>query len=125
MSEARVTQLVAPTDGLFVVATAPAGWYEIDDTTRRWFDGRDWTDYYAPILRLVPAIDPERASGMELDSDLDPDMQPRPVVWPTGPNNGLHLVMAIMTLGLWLPVWGVVASVALVRGFFTRSLHAN
>lgn len=73
------------TAGLFVVASAPAGWYDINEDTRRWFDGRSWTDHYAPIVRLVPDIDPQ------------------PV--PVRTNHGFHAIMVIMTLGAWMPVW--------------------
>ena len=81
------------TDGLFVVASAPAGWYDIDDTVRRWFDGRRWTDHYAPILNLVP--------------DLEPVSR--------GPNHGFHVIMVIMTIGAWAPVWLTVSACRIVQ----------
>ncbi len=85
----------APTDGLFVVASAPAGWYEVDEQTRRWFDGRRWTDHYAPVLRLVP------------------EFEPVPTHHTT--NHGFHLIMLIMTIGAWAPVWVTVTVCNVVR----------
>ena len=83
------------TNGLFVVASAPAGWYDIDDSTRRWFDGRGWTDHYAPILILVP------------DTDS--------VAEQSSTNHGFHAIMVIMTLGVWAPVWLAVGTSNFVR----------
>ena len=81
------------TDGLYIVASAPAGWYDIDDAIRRWFDGRCWTDHYAPILNLEP--------------DLKPVSR--------GPNHGFHVIMVIMTLGAWAPVWLTVGACRIVQ----------
>ena len=82
-------------DGLFVVASAPAGWYDIDEVNRRWFDGRGWTDHYAPILKLAPDIGGTALRG--------------------GTNHGFHAIMVIMTLGVWAPVWLTVGCCNLTR----------
>lgn len=95
MSNAVAIASLPSTDGLFIVASAPAGWYEVDEGIRRWFDGRQWTDHYAPVLSLVSSYDPVRTN------------------YPT--LHGLHLMMAIMTLGAWLPVWVAVATVNAIR----------
>lgn len=87
----------APTDGLFVVAAAPAGWYDVADDVRRWFDGRRWTDHYAPKLTLVPELEPE------------------PVRLHRRTDHGLHAILVVMTLGAWTPVWAGVALVNSVR----------
>ncbi len=103
MSAVTADYATASTDGLFVVAHAPAGWYDIDDGRRRWFDGREWTEHYAPILTLV-------------DVDYSqPEVEPVPTV-----THGLHLVMAIMTLGAWMPVWGVLALRRVILELRTR-----
>ena len=81
------------TNELFVVASAPAGWYDIDDAIRRWFDGRHWTEHYAPILNRVP--------------DLKPVSR--------GPNHGFHVIMVIMTIGAWAPVWLTVGACRIVQ----------
>ena len=83
------------TEELFVVAAAPAGWYEVGDGLRRWFDGRQWTDHYAPVLSLVSTDNLVRTNH------------------PT--NHGFHLIMAIMTLGAWTLVWAVVAACNIIR----------
>lgn len=94
------------TDGLFVVASAPAGWYDIDENTRRWFDGRGWTDHYAPILKLVP--------------DLDP------VPLHLSTNHGFHAIMVIMTLGVWVPIWLTVGTCNVIRSLErSRSVTAR
>lgn len=89
------TDLIGLTHGLFVVASAPAGWYDIDKVTRRWFDGRGWTDHYAPILRLVPDIGE--------------------VTLHIRTNHGFHVIMVIMTLGAWAPIWVTVGVCNSVR----------
>jgi hypothetical protein len=91
-------------DGLFVVAAAPAAWYETGDGRRRWFDGRQWTDHYAPMLTLVPTPD-------------------APVHTHHSTAHGFHLIMAIMTLGAWLPVWAVVTVCNVIRS--AEPLHAR
>lgn len=91
------------TEGLFIIAIAPAGWYEIGGGTRRWFDGRQWTDYYAPVLVLLP----------ESDHLAESEASSLPV--PLQVNHGFHLIMTIMTLCAWLPVWGVMTAVGAIR----------
>lgn len=33
----------------------PAGWYDDGQGRLRWWDGRTWTDAYAPVVQMVPA----------------------------------------------------------------------
>lgn len=91
------------TAGLFVVATAPAGWYQVNDQARRWFDGHRWTEYYAPVITRVISqrFVSDRGAG-----DI-----------------GLNVMMVIMTLGMWLPVWGVLAAVRGIRHRHFRRLR--
>lgn len=104
MMKKDAMQALASTEGLFVVASAPAGWYEVSEESRRWFDGRSWTDHYAPVTSRP--VSPEPALAI-----------PDPVVVVASradargtrhPNHGFHLIMIIMTLGVWMPVWAVV-----------------
>lgn len=95
MTNAEVLGTMASTDGLFVVASAPAGWYEVGDGTRRWFDGRQWTSHYAPPPRV------------DLESGLVRSRHPI--------NHGFHAIMLIMTIGVWMPVWAIVVAYAAVR----------
>ena len=69
------------------VASAPAGWYEIGFGRRRWFDGHGWTDHYA----VVP---PETAVATARRIPAD---------------HGFHLIMTVMTMCAWLPVWVLAA----------------
>lgn len=63
----------------------PPGWYPHDMTRQRYWDGSSWTDHFAPL--------------------------PAAVVVSTGTrtNHVFHLLMTLITLGLWLPVWFIVA----------------
>ena len=91
-------------DGLFVVASAPAGWYEVGDGfRRRWFDGRSWTDYYAPIL--TPAT-----------LDVAPTRE------RVHTQHGFHAIMTVMTLGMWLPLWAAVTVCNALRTTATESI---
>lgn len=66
----------------------PAGWYPFDATRQRYWDGTAWTDNYAPAVT-----------------------QPAVVVVPgrRGTNHAFHLIMSIVTIGLWIPVWIIVS----------------
>lgn len=75
------------------VASAPAGWYDIGLGRRRWFDGRKWTDHYAPMP-------PEAASASPRRHPAD---------------HGFHLIMTVMTLCAWLPVWALAAGWSAAR----------
>ena len=67
------------------VAFAPAGWYDIGFGRRRWFDGRGWTDHYAPMPTETAAVSARRNPA----------------------DHGFHLIMTVMTLCAWLPVWAI------------------
>ncbi|HEV7957277.1 MAG: hypothetical protein JWL94_2131 [Microbacteriaceae bacterium] len=88
------TEMTGSLEGLFVVASAPAGWYEVAGGSRRWFDGRQWTSYYAP-----------------LESRPDAEVGAR----RHQTNHGFHLIMIVMTLGVWLPVWAIMLTKNVVR----------
>ncbi|GAB3134465.1 DUF2510 domain-containing protein [Marisediminicola antarctica] len=83
----------ATTTTFAAVASAPAGWYDIGSGRRRWFDGRGWTDHYAPMP-------PETAAASSRRTPAD---------------HGFHLIMTVMTLCAWLPVWGIAAGWSAAR----------
>lgn len=63
----------------------PAGWYHDTGSGRmRWWDGNGWTERFAP----TPVV-----------------------VVNKGTNHILHLLLSIVTAGLWIPVWVIVSIV--------------
>lgn len=96
MAQASAHHVEPSLEGLVVVAAAPAGWYETGDGRRRWFDGRQWTDHYAPVLTLVTPLE-------------------APLLTHHSTGHGFHLIMALMTIGAWLPVWAVVTVCNVIR----------
>jgi len=83
-----------PTD-----AQASPGWYPYGDGTTRWWTGVNWV-----------------ASSILQDNGPRPaasEPQPRMafVVPPQRApmNHTFHLIMSLITLGLWLPVWALIA----------------
>lgn len=90
MSDTPVAVPSAATSTATAVASAPAGWYDIGSGRRRWFDGRGWTDHYAPA--------PPEAAARRHPAD-----------------HGFHLIMTVMTLCAWLPVWAIVVGWSAAR----------
>jgi hypothetical protein len=80
--------------------TAPVpGWYPDPSGApgQRYFDGRQWT-YPAPPPAPPPSIVINNHVGART-----------PLVVSAGPNHALHLVLTLLTCGMWLPVWLIVA----------------
>lgn len=67
----------------------PAGWYTVGDGRELWWDGHEWV--------VTAAMVPHQ-----------PQMITRSAT-PT--NHVLHLVLTLVTCGLWAPVWAVMAIV--------------
>lgn len=67
----------------------PAGWYTVADGRTLWWDGHRWT--------IVPepgqAVQPTRAVTSV----------------PVQTSHTFHLILTLVTCGLWAPVWAVVA----------------
>lgn len=68
--------------------TAAAGWY-VRGHQQQWWDGANWTEHFAPLAQAAQAV-------------------PVVVVGTHKTSHGFHLIMSIITLGLWIPVWIIV-----------------
>lgn len=67
------------------MGAAEPGWYPVQGGQRYW-DGQAWTDHIAPAAQPVTiAVDPFRT------------------------NHVLHLLLTVLTFGLWAPVWAFIA----------------
>lgn len=90
----------------------PAGWYPDPENTSgyrygglpsmRYFDGTQWTEHRAPIQRTQ-----QQQRFPQQPIFVQQNMVAPPVVVRSGSSSmaGLHLVLTILTCGLWLPVW--------------------
>lgn len=74
--------------------TTPAGWYDDGSGRQRYWDGAQWTEHFAPIASPVQVV------------TNTPVVVERGKVYKT--SHGFHLIMSLITLGMWIPVWIVV-----------------
>ncbi|ORV96216.1 DUF2510 domain-containing protein [Mycobacterium kyorinense] len=81
--------------------TPPPGWYpDPSGSGQRYFDGRQWTDLPPP-----PPAQPSVVINNNVGASAPA------VVVTNGPNHGLHLALTLLTCGMWLPIWLIVAIV--------------
>ncbi|WP_078344726.1 DUF2510 domain-containing protein [Mycobacteroides chelonae] len=74
---------------------AAPGWYPTPDGGQRYFDGVQWTQHVVPpAARLVAPT----------------------VIVNQGPNHLLHLILTLLTCGLWIPVWIIIAIISASGG---------
>ena len=73
-------------------AAAP-GWYPVREGGLRWWDGQQWTEHRAPVQAGGPPVWPAMVAVKD----------------PLETNHILHLLLSLVTCGLWLPVWFVIA----------------
>lgn len=93
--------------------TVPAGWYPDPDNTTgfrygsvasmRYFDGVQWTEQRAPMPRPQHRQQPPQ-QPIVIAQNVAP-FTPPVVVYNSGTNHGLHLVLSILTCGMWIPIW--------------------
>lgn len=83
----------------------PPGWYpDPSGGGQRYFDGKQWID-------LPPPPPPPASAQPSIVINNNVGAAAPPVVVTSGPNHTLHLVLTILTCGMWLPVWLIVAIV--------------
>lgn len=70
----------------------PPGWYANGPGLERWWDGRQWGPQTRALQVQVPQM-PRMAVTRQ----------------PRRTSHLFHLVMSLITFGLWLPVWALVA----------------
>lgn len=100
--------------------TVPAGWYPDPDNTTgfrygsvpsmRYFDGVQWTEQRAPMPRTQHRQSPTQQQPIVIAQTIAP-IAPQVVVYNGGTNHGLHLVLSLLTCGMWLPVWLIIVIV--------------
>lgn len=77
-----------------IARTTPAGWYPDNSGTPRWWDGQQWTGHVQqnvqhPVLQQ-PIVQPVYVQQKRV-------------------NHLLHFLLTLITFGLWLPVWIILA----------------
>ena len=75
---------------------AAPGWYNDGTGRQRWWDGHQWSAHYADQQQVQPVYVGAPAAVVV----------PQRKMYKT--SHGFHLVMSIITLGFWLPVWLIV-----------------
>lgn len=80
----------------------PAGWYPDPSGVpgQRYWDGQKW----GPKA-------PEWQQPQVVIHNTNTVATPAPVYFNAGPNHALHLILTLLTCGIWLPVWIIVSIV--------------
>lgn len=112
MSESSEVVPVAP-----VAAKLEPGWYlSTDGVTKRWWNGDIWTDHKQTPPGWFPhptMVGTQRYwDGEKWTENIAPGA-PTSVVVNVGSrghktSHGFHLIMSLITVGLWIPVWIIV-----------------
>lgn len=79
--------------------SAAPGWYDDGAGRQRWWDGNMWTHHYADQQQ------PQMVDAQQPYAPQQVIVQQRKVYKTS---HGFHLIMSIVTFGLWLPVWLIV-----------------
>jgi hypothetical protein len=78
--------------------TPAAGWYPdpAGQPGQRYHDGSRWTTHFVPTPPSTPVPAPTPAIAVAVSNG-------------GGTSHGLHLVLTLLTCGLWLPIWVLAA----------------
>lgn len=80
--------------------TSPTpGWYADASNVVRWWDGRAWTEHVQQPGQSAPTA--------SVQQPVIVNTTQRVRFYKT--SHGFHLIMSVVTLGLWLPVWAIMA----------------
>jgi Protein of unknown function (DUF2510) len=104
--------------------SVPPGWYPdpSGQPGQRYYDGKQWTKHFQPT---PPA--PAPPMSVTVNNTIGTSPAPIAVAVSGGTNHALHLILTLLTCGLWLPVWILVAifssgsSVAIANGGVVRT----
>lgn len=109
------------------MSNTPAGWYDDGAGRQRWWDGARWTERYAPATspaqavavqqhgvapldyrraRLTESISGSVRNGWRVEAQGEDYAV---IVYGNRPNHILHLILTLVTAGLWGIVWICVA----------------
>lgn len=84
------------------------GWYPDPSGApgQRYWDGRQWSAVPPPVQQPIVI---NNIVGSNIAA-------PTPVFVRTGPNHALHLILTLLTCGMWAPVWLIVSIVSIASG---------
>ena len=83
----------------------PTGWFRIHTAGRpRYFDGQRWTEHFTP-----PPPPPLPVSVVVNNNIATPAPSVAVAVSGGGTNHALHLVLTVLSCGMWLPIWILIA----------------
>lgn len=93
------------------------GWYDDGAGRQRWWDGQQWTEHFAPQQAVAQtAIEPRGRLAAEVAAYVRGGWRVEAqadnyAVVATGnrPNHILHLILTLITFGLWAIVWIIVS----------------
>ena len=74
---------------------------------QRYFDGQRWTEHFT-----APAPPPPPVSVVVNNNIATPAPSVAVAVSAGGTNHALHLILTVLTCGMWLPVWLLIAIVS-------------
>ena len=85
----------------------PAGWFDDQQNPGmlRYWDGQAWTDHRAPRPAPQPQAPVYQAPVERVAAPAQVVVEQRRVYKTS---HAFHLIMSIVTIGLWIPVWIVV-----------------